>query len=151
MRPILRLLPLEYWRNLRVGSKLQPADQLLQDRPGRRRRADARSIQNLPAGQVRVERELAGQVADQPLDLHGLLPAIQPGDARGAGVGAQKRHQQANGGGFAGAVGAKKAEDLALLHLKRQIDDAALAAIALGQSVDFNDCRHTVFASSAGT
>ncbi len=79
-------------------------------------------FQDLPAGQVGVKRGFAGQIANQPLDLHRVLPAVQSGDARCAGVGTQQRHQQANGGGFARAVGAKEAKHLALFHLEGDVE-----------------------------
>src|SRR5437588_763088 len=104
-------------------------------------------FQNLPAGHARVERWLGGLIADQPLDLHRLLPAVQPGDARRARVGAQQRHEQANGGGFARAVGAKEAKHLALFHLEGDIGNTTLAAVALGQTLDFDDRCHGVSSS----
>ncbi len=99
-------------------------------------------FQNLPAGQAGVERGFAGQIADQPLDLHRVLPAVQPGDTRRPRVGPQQRHQQANRGGFARAVGTKEAKHLALFHAERDIGNAALAAVALSQTLYFDDCCH---------
>ena len=88
MRPILRLLPLEYWRNLRLGSRSSRGDQLFQIGLIDAAAQMAEVFENLPAGQVGVERQLARQIADQPLDRNRLLPDIQPGDARRASVGA---------------------------------------------------------------
>src|SRR6266851_1378178 len=101
-------------------------------------------LQNLPAGQVGVKRKLARQVAEQPLNLYRLLPDIQPGDARRARVGTQQRHQQANRRCFARAVGTKEAKDFALFHLEGYVKNAALAAIALGQAVYFDNCCHVI-------
>ena len=44
----------------------------------------AEVFENLATGQVRVERQFARQIADQPLDLGRLLPAIQSADTRAA-------------------------------------------------------------------
>ncbi len=59
----------------------------------------------------------------------------------------QQRHQRANRGGFARAVGAKEAKDLALFHLEGHVDNATLAAVALGQVFYFDDGTHEVASS----
>src|SRR5690242_17819401 len=99
-------------------------------------------FEDLAAGQVRVQRQLAGQVADEPLDLDGLLPAVHPRDTRCARVGVEQRHQQADGGGLAGAVGAEETEDLAFADRDGDVVYAACRAVALGQLVCFENCRH---------
>ena len=66
----------------------------------------AQVFDDLRAAQARIEGELAGQVADQLLDLGGLRPAIQAADRGAATVCVQQTHQGTHGGGFARAVGA---------------------------------------------
>src|SRR5256885_4874712 len=46
--------------------------------------------------------------ADEALDLVRLLPAIEPGDSRRAGVGVQESHQQPDGRRLACAIGAQE-------------------------------------------
>ena len=66
----------------------------------------AQVLDDLRAAQAGIEGELAGQVADQLLDIGGLCPAVQPADGGAAAVRVQQSHQGAHGGGFACAVGA---------------------------------------------
>ena len=119
--PTLRLLPVEYWRNLRAGVQIEPRDQLLEIGLIDAAAQVSEVFKDLPACQIGIESEFARQIADQPLDLYRLPPAIQAGDARRTRVGAQQRHQQANRRRLAGAVGAEKAEDFAFLHLERDV------------------------------
>src|SRR5207237_9445786 len=70
-----------------------------------------------------------------------------PCDARSVPVGEQERHEQANRGGFARAVGAEEAKHLALFHAEGDIGNATLAAVALGQTLYFDDCCHGVSSS----
>src|SRR5438270_605703 len=99
-------------------------------------------LEDLPARQIGIESRLTGHVADEALDLERLLPAIESGDSRRAGVGVQEGHQQPDGRRLACAIGAQETEDVALLDLERDLDDAALAAVALGKFLDFDDGRH---------
>ena len=57
-------------------------------------------------------------VADRAAHLHGLLDDVVAVDRRGAGRGAQQRHQHPQRGGLAGAVGAEEADHLALGHVE---------------------------------
>ena len=63
-------------------------------------------LEDLRAAQAGIEGKFTGQVADQLLDLGGLIPAIQAADRGAATVCTQQTHQCAHGGGFARAVGA---------------------------------------------
>ena len=56
--PTLRLLPLEYWRNLRVGSKLEPLNQAFEVGLIDAAAQVAEVGKDLPAGQVGVERRI---------------------------------------------------------------------------------------------
>src|SRR6266702_2933765 len=140
--PDLALIAARILAELAAGIQIESLDELLEIGLIDATAQVPEVFQNLPAGQAGVERKLAGQIADQPLDLHRLLPAVQPGDARCARVGAQQRHEQANGGGFARAVGAKKAKHLAFFHTEGDVGNAALAAVALGQTFYFYDRCH---------
>src|SRR5712691_5344457 len=140
--PDLALVAARILAKLATGVQIEALDQLLEIGLIDASAQMPKVFQNLPVGQAGVERKLTWQIAEQPLDLHRVLPAVQPGDTRCAGVGAQQRHEQANGGGFACAVGAKKAKHLALFHTEGDVGYAALAAVALGQTFYFDDCCH---------
>ncbi len=101
--------------------------------------------QDLGPCQPGIKGELRGQVAHEPLDGRRLRPAIQAGDGGAALRGTQEAHQRADGGGFAGAVGAEKTEDFTLLDLKGQIKNAAAATVVLRQAAGLNQCRHDKF------
>src|SRR6266702_1868129 len=143
--PDLALVAARILAELAAGIQIESLDELLEIGLIDASAQVPEVFQNLPAGQAGVERKLAWQIADQPLDLHRLLPAVQPGNARCAGVGAQQRHEQANRGGFARAVGAKEAKHLALFHAEGDVGNAALAAVALGQTLYFYDRCHDDF------
>src|SRR5712691_5275293 len=127
---------------LSTGVEIEALDQLLEvglvDAPAQIREV----LEDLAAGQAGIERGLARQVADEALDLQRLLPAVEPCDPRDAGVGMQQRHQYPDGRCLARAVRAQEAEHLALLDRERDVGDAALAAVALGQSFHFDDRCH---------
>src|ERR1700674_3017266 len=95
-------------------------------------------LEDLAAGQVGVERRLARDVTDQSFDGDRVVPAVEARDARAARVGSEKRHEDADRRGLAGAVGTEEAEDLAFGDLERDIDDAALAAVALRELLYVN-------------
>ncbi len=129
---------------LAAGIKVQPGDQLLEigliDAPAQ----VPEVFENLPAGQAGVKRKLARQIADQPLDLHRLLPAVQPGNCRAAAVGVQQTHQHADGGGFARAVGSQEAKDFALLNSEGHIHNAPAPAVAFRELICLDNCRHRI-------
>src|SRR2546425_1526761 len=133
-----RVLP-----KLAAGVEVEAIDQLLEVRL-----VDAASkirevLKDLAAREVRVEGRLAGHVADQPFDVDRLLPAVESGDPGSARVGAQERHQDADGRRLARAVGTEEPEDLAFAYLQRDVYDATLASVPLRQSLDLDDrCRH---------
>src|SRR6185437_12696180 len=104
----------------RVG-EVEPLQQL-----GRTRRGflgaevvePADHVEVLAAGEVLVDR---GVLAGKPDDLAygaGLADDVVPGDQGTARVGSQKRGEDADGGGLAGAVGPQQAEDGAGRHGK---------------------------------
>src|ERR1700730_13072664 len=99
-------------------------------------------LEDLPAREIGIERGLTGHVADEALDLQRLLPAVEPRDPRGAGIGAQQRHQQPDRRRLARTIRAQEAEHLALLDLERDVGDAALTAVILGKFFRLDDCCH---------
>jgi hypothetical protein len=71
-----------------------------------------------------------------------------PADQGGAGGGAYQPEQHAQGGGLAGAVGAKEPGDLSRPDVEGQLLDRPYLAEPLGQAVDRDRCwlsrRHHV-------
>ena len=65
------------------------------------------------------------QVTDVTADLRTLLGHIFAEDLAAAAGGMDQRQEQADGGGFAGAVRSNEAKNLALLHLERDIHNTA--------------------------
>ena len=81
----------------------------------------AEEVQVFLGGQVLIEGEALGHVADVLFD-----PVVFPDDVEAAhpalaAGGQQQAVQHADGGGFARAVGPQKAEDLPLLHLEADV------------------------------
>jgi hypothetical protein len=81
--------------------------------------------EQLPAGQLPVERELAGDVAHLPIDRQPVVPDVEPEHARVPARRPDEVQQQPDGRGFAGPVGSQEAEYLARLDDKVDVDDAA--------------------------
>ncbi len=82
---------------------------------------------------VAIARRAFGQVTDLPLGLEGLGLDIATEDARGAGGRRKKAGEHLHGGGFAGPVGAEKAQHFAWLDLERQVIDCRVLRKTLGQ------------------
>ena len=81
----------------------------------------AEEVQVFLGGQVLIEGEALGHVADVLFD-----PVVFPDDVEAAhpalaAGGQQQAVQHADGGGFARAVGPQKAEDLPPLHLEADV------------------------------
>src|SRR6266550_7867214 len=127
---------------LAAGVELKALDQPLEVRVIDATPQVCEILEDLSARQIGIEGRLTGHIADETLDLQRLLPAIEPGDLRRAGVGVQQGHQQADGGRLPGTVWPKEAEDIALLDLERDLGDAALATVALAEFFDFDDGGH---------
>src|SRR5215467_2512284 len=86
-QPDLALVATGILAKLARGIKLQPGNQLLEIGLVDAAAQMSEIFQNLPAGQVGVERQFAREIADQALYFDGLLPAVEPGNACGASVG----------------------------------------------------------------
>src|SRR6266576_3493088 len=127
---------------LAAGVELKALDQPLEVRVIDATPQVCEILEDLSARQIGIEGRLTGHIADETLDLQRLLPAIEPGDLRRAGVGVQQGHQQADGCRLPRTVGPKEAEDIALLDLEGDLGDAALATVALGEFFDFDDRGH---------
>lgn len=87
---------------------------------------------------VHVERRLFREIADQPFGLLRLLKNVVAVNANGPLCGGQAAGHDVHGGGFPRAVGTKKAVDLSAVHSEAQIGDRCVAAIPLGQMLDFD-------------
>src|ERR1700730_9919314 len=127
---------------LGAGVELEAIDQLLQVRLIDAPAQVGEVLEDLPAGEIGIERGLARHVDDEALDLQRLRPAVETRDPRGAGIGTQQGHQQSDRRRLAGTVRAQEAEHLALLDLERDVRDAALAAVVLGEFLRLDDCCH---------
>src|SRR5256885_16245130 len=128
---------------LPAGVEVEPLDELLHVRLVDAAAEVGEIFEQLPTGEVGVERRLARHIADQPLDVERPIPAVETGDPSRARIGPQERHEDANGGRLARAVRAEKSEHLALSDLERDIDDAPLSAVAFVQLLYFDHrCGH---------
>ena len=97
---------------------------------------DARDeVEVLADRQVLPEREALRHVADVALDLVALAQDVVAEAGAGAGVRREQAAHHADRGGLAAAVRAEEAEDLAALHLQRQVLDDVLVAEVLVQPV----------------
>jgi hypothetical protein len=83
-------------------------------------------VHQLPAGQVLIQGQLAGQVADAAADLQAVGAAVHPQDLGPPAGGPDQVEQQPDGGRLAGAVGAEEPEHLARPHGQVQAGDPRL-------------------------
>src|SRR3990172_12928811 len=81
----------------------------------------ANELQVLPSGQLLIEIRPVGNIADQPLDRQGVLPIAKPLDLDNAAAWICQAGDHANGGSFAGAVGADKSKDFSRCDVQRQV------------------------------
>jgi hypothetical protein len=65
--------------------------------------------------------------------MHGLMRQVLVIEFDGAGIGADQADDHVEGRGLASAIGAQQTDDLAGLHLQRQILHHAAIAVALAQ------------------
>ena len=85
----------------------------------------------------RINGRCFGQVADALLDLHGVLQHVESSDVGSTRGWRQEARQDAHRGGFAGAVGAEKADDLSFFDLERDVVDSDSTSVSLGETLDF--------------
>src|SRR5690606_16758389 len=84
---------------------------------------------------VAIAGRALGQVTHLPLGLENLGTDVETADGSAAAVRRQKAGKHLHGGGLAGTVGAKKAQDFPRLYLKGQIVHGDMIAKAFGQAV----------------
>ena len=72
-------------------------------------------------GEVFVEAELLGHVADVLLDVGGVFADVHAEDGGVAGGEGDEAAEGADDGGFAGAVGAEEAEELAAVEVEADV------------------------------
>ena len=89
--------------------------------------------------QVVVQGEALAHVADMALDLLALPRNVVPGDRAAARSGAAQPAEHPHGGGFPGAVGSEKSENLAPRDLERNAVHGLEAAETLAQLPDGYD------------
>src|SRR5439155_4513867 len=126
-----------------AGIQIEARCELLQIGPIHTSAQVCKVGEDLAACEVGVERKFAGEVAHDPLYLHRLPPTIHSPDLGASTIGEKQPHQQANRGRLSCTIGTEEAEDLAFGDLERKINDAALAAVVLGQIGHFDDGFHT--------
>ena len=88
------------------------------------------------AGEVLVDRRVLAGEPDPLAQLGGVAHDVEPGDARGAGVGLQQRRQHAHRGRLAGAVGAEQPEHGA----RRRLEVDAVERPDVAEGLD--EARH---------
>jgi hypothetical protein len=98
-------------------------------------------IEILKHREVLIEAEFLGHVADLTANLVGLADDIEAETSPASAIGREQAAQHADGGGFAAAVGAEKAADLAFGNLQAEPIDHSMRAEALAQIVHVDDKR----------
>ncbi len=93
----------------------------------------------LEDGEVRVEDELLGHVAEAVVEVAGRLGGVRTQQAHGAGGRLIDAVEQAHRRGLTAAAGADEAEYLGLVDLEAQILDALHLAEVLGDVLDLDD------------
>ena len=143
-RPTFCLLPFEYSLNFRLGSTSRRVDQLglvgLVDVAAQVREV----VDRLPAGQLVVERELARQVAQAPMDGDRIGGRVDAEHRRPPARRADVVEQGADRRRLAGAVRAEEAEGLALVDGQVDVDDAPVRAVGLRQLLGLDHRGHAV-------
>src|SRR6266545_4437936 len=107
-------------------------------------------LDRLAAGQLVVERELAGEVAHSAVDGHGIHGRLDAEDESPAARRPDEIEQHADRGRLAGAVGPQEAECLAFVDLEVDVDDAAVRPVRLRELLELDDCRHVIPLLPAG-
>ena len=83
------------------------------------------------AGKIAKHAKFAGQIA-HPLAYHqAIVPAIETGDGCAAGTGLDQAENGTDGGGFAGTVGSKEAENFAAMDFEREVPERVKIAVLL--------------------
>src|SRR5665648_770168 len=122
--------------------ELEPLDELLA--PGRVLRAAqlAQQVDRLPAGQVRPQVHVAGDVGEPPVQRDGVPPWVATEESRLAAVLAQQAEQHPDGRGLAGAVGPEEPVHLAAADRQVNAVESPGAAEGLGETARPDDLLH---------
>ena len=95
--------------------------------------------QVLGGGEIVVEADLVGQIADPALDRERLAHRIVAEHARLPARDVAQAEQHQDGGGLAGAVRTEQSENLAARHRKRDALDDGGPVVALGEVLRLDD------------
>src|ERR1700730_16365800 len=87
-------------------------------------------------------RQLAGHIADMPLDRNGLALAVESEDSRRSRGRVDQPHQETDGRRLSRAVRAKISEDLALLDLEVEVKEPTTPAVVLAEAAGLDRGRH---------
>ena len=140
--PTFCLLPLLYSLKRRLRVELEALDERLLVSLVDAAAQVGEVLERLAAGQPVVERELAGHIANAPVDGDRVLAGADAEDVGRTAGRADQVEQDPDRRRLAGAVGAQEAEDLPLLDLQVYVDDPAVLAVVLGQLLGFDDSSH---------
>ena len=88
----------------------------------------------------RIHRRSLRQIADALLHFDRLLEHVEAGHGGAAFRRRKEAGQNAHGRGFPGAVRSEKADDLALLHFKRNVIHRERAGVSLREALN---CNHS--------
>ena len=113
-------LPFEYVLDFLRGVELEPFDQVVSFRRVEVAAEPAEVVDDLAAGEVRPQADVAGHVGDAMVQLDGIEPGVAAEESDVAAVVAQQAEQRADGDRLAGPVGAEVAVHLAGAHLDVQ-------------------------------
>ena len=125
-----------------AGIELEPLDEVADVRPVDPATQVPEVVDGLPARQPVVQVEFAGQIADAAVDGDRVDRRLDAEDLGPPRRRPDQVEQNPHRGRLAGAVRAQEAEDLARGDLEIELDDAAVLAVALGQSFGLDDGRH---------
>ncbi len=89
--------------------------------------------ESISTGELGIQRQIAGHVADVPADLHGLLPGVQTKDRSPPPRRPDLIEQRPDGRRLAGAVGAQEPEHLAGPDVEVQVLQRPHTPIVLGE------------------
>ena len=102
----------------------------------------AEQVDDLAAGEVRPQGDVAGDVRDAAMDGLDVGPGVGAQQRRGPAVGLQQAQEDADRRGLAGAVGAEESVHLALLDRQVEPVERAGASERLGEFLGFDDSGH---------
>ena len=99
-------------------------------------------LERLAAGELVVQHELAGQVAEAAMDRDRVVGRVDAEDRRPAARRADVVEQRPDHRRLAGAVRAEEAERLPFADLEVDLDDASVLTVELGQLLGLDDGGH---------